>query len=346
MPPVPPPPTRVALVGLDGFYFAQTFAARLRGMPEVALAGCCTLGVPDDEVAANCGEPPEGFAARYGLALYGEVDALLAAERPQAAVVATRPSRAGRVAALLAERGIHVFLAKPGVVEPAAAEEVRRAAGRGGACIAAGLTARLQPSLAAAARRVRSGEIGRPVALRIAHQHGHLSGWPAGCWYRDPAEGGPALFLGWYVIDLAQWLAGSALAEVRGFGGRLVDLASPFPDFYKAVGRLASGALVALEIHFGVRYAWPSFEVEVIGETGAVSATDQMWAGRVSGAGGAGGMQALVPPGPDLETAELRDWLAACGDPARRPFFGADDLVATVRGCRMLGDAVQELRPA
>jgi predicted dehydrogenase len=332
-------PSRVALVGLDGFYFAQTVAARLRAMPEVALAGCCALGVPDDEVAANCGEAPTAFAARHGLALHGELDALLAAERPQAAVVVTRPSRAGRVAALLAERGIHVFLAKPGVVAPDAAQEVRRAAQRGGACVAAGLTARLQPPFAAAARRIRDGEIGRPVALRIAHQHGHLGGWPAGCWYRDPAEGGPALFLGWYVVDLAQWLGGSALAEARGLAARLVDLGSPFPDFYKAVGRLASGALVALEIHFGVRYAWPSFEVEVIGETGAIAATDQAWAGRVS-AGGA--VQALVPAGPDLETAELRDWLAACADPAaRRPFFGADDLVATARGCGVLSDAVQ-----
>jgi predicted dehydrogenase len=145
--------------------------------------------------------------------------------------------------------------------------------------------------------------------------------------------------LGWYVVDLAQWLAGSVLAEVRGFAGRLVDLGSPFPDFYKAVGRLASGALVTLEIHFGVRYAWPSFEVEVIGETGAITATDQAWSGRVSVAGGA--VQPLLPPGPDLETAELRDWLAACADPARRrPFFGADDLAAVVRGCRMLGQAV------
>ena len=338
---MPPQPLRVALVGLDSFYFAQTFADRLRAMPEVATAGCCTLGVPAVEVAANCGEPPEAFAARHGLALHRDLDELLAAERPQAAVIATRPSRAGRIAATLAERGVHVFLAKPGVTRPDAAEDVRRAAQRGGACVAAGLTARLHPAVAAAARRVHAGEIGRPVALRVAHQHGHLGAWPPDCWYFDPAEGGPALFLGWYVVGLAQWLGASPIQELRGSAARLVDLRSPFADFYKAVGRLASGALVGLDLHFGVRYAWPSFEIEVLGETGAVTASDQPWAGRVSAGGGA--VQPLVPPGPDLETAELRDWLAACAGPERhRPFFGADDLVATVRGCHLLCEAMED----
>ncbi len=89
-----------------------------------------------------------------------------------------------------------------------------------------------------------------------------------------------------------------------------------------------------------MRYAWPSFEIEVLGETGAVTASDQPWAGRVSAGGVA--VQPLVPPGPDLETAELRDWLAACAGPERRrPFFGADDLVATVRGCHLLREAME-----
>jgi predicted dehydrogenase len=331
-----PAPIRVALVGLDSFHFAQTLAARLRAMPEAAPAGCCPAGATDAEVAANCGETPAAFAARHGLALHRELDALLAAERPQAAVVATRPSRAGPLAAALAARGIHVYLVKPGVGETAEAEAVASAAHRGGACVAAGLTARLQPSLAAAARRIHAGEIGRPVALRIAHQHGHLSSWAPGCWYREPGEGGPAAFLGWYVVDLARWLTGSPLEELHGMAARLVDLASPFPDFYKAVGKMGSGALVALEVHFGVRYPWPSFEVEVIGETGAITASDQPWTGRLS-AGGA--MHPLAAPGTDLETAELRDWLAACAGPGRRPFFGADDLVATVRACRLFRDA-------
>lgn len=327
---------RVALVGLDSFYFAQTLAARLRSMPEVVPAGCCTAGASDADIAANCGETPEAFASRHGLALHRDLDALLAAESPRAAVVATRPSRAGPIAAALAARGVHVYLVKPAVLEPADAAALRAAALGGGACVAAGLTARLQPCVAAAARRVHAGEIGRPVALRIAHQHGHLSSWAPGCWYRDPAEGGPAVFLGWYVVDLARWLTGSPLEELRGAAARLVDLGSPFPDFYKAVGRTASGALVALELHFGVRYPWPSFEIEVIGETGAVTASDQAWAGRFSAAGA---MHPLAPPGPDLETAELRDWLAACAEPGRRPLFGVDDLVATVRGCRMLREA-------
>ncbi len=331
-----PAPIRVALVGLDSFHFAQALAARLQTMPEVAPAGCCPAGASDAEVAANCGEAPAAFAARHGLALHRELEALLEAERPQAAVVATRPSRAGPLAAGLAARGIHVYLVKPGVCAPADAVAVRDAALRGGACVAAGLTARLHPSIAAAARRVHAGEIGRPVALRIAHQHGNLSSWAPGCWYREAGEGGPAAFLGWYVVDLAAWLTGSHLEEAHGAAARLVDVASPFPDFYKAVGRMGSGALAALEVHFGVRYPWPSFEVEVIGETGAVTASDQAWTGRLS-AGGR--MSPLPPPGPDLETAELRDWLAACAEPGRRPFFGADDLVATVRACGLFREA-------
>ena len=326
----------VALVGLDGFYFAHAFAARLGALPGVTAAGCCTLGLDDAEVAANCGEVPEAFGRRYGLTMYRDLEELLATEHPRAAVVATRPSRAGALAAALAERGVHVFLAKPGVTTPEAADAVRQAAARGGVCVAAGLTARLDPLLAEAARRVHAGEIGRPVAVRIAHQHGYLSGWPAGSWYFDPREGGPALFLGWYVVDLAQWLTGSPVVDLQVCCGHLVDRDSPFPDFYKGVGRTASGALLSLDVHFGVRYPWPSFEVEVLGDRGGIATSHHSRTGRMATASG---VQPFEAAATDLEAAELGDWLTACAAAGRRPFFNADDLVATLHGCRLFQQA-------
>lgn len=63
---------------------------------------------------------------------------------------------------------------------------------------------------------------------------------------------------------------------------------------------------------------------------------------RVDGSGvRAGAMHPLGLPDPDPETAELRDGLAAAAEPGRRPRFGADDLVATVRGCRMFAEATR-----
>ncbi len=335
---------RVALVGLDSFHFAQAYAARLRRLPEAEPAGCCTLGVSDAEIAANCGQTAAAFGSRHGFAVYRDLAALLSAERPDAAVLTTRPSRAGAVAAALARRGVHVFLAKPGVTEVSAAEAVREAAAHNGACVAAGLTARLHPMAAWAALRIGAGDIGRPVALRVAHQHGHLGAWPPGCWYFDAAEGGPALFLGWYVVDLARWLGGSSVSDLLGCAAHLVDTASPFPDFYKAVGRTASGALLSLEVHFGVRFPWPAFAVEVIGDRGGVIVSDRPYAGRLFAVGGHEETFSAEPA--DLEAAELRDWLAACADAGRRPFFDGDDLVETLRACGRLKAATGEWQRA
>ena len=42
--------------------------------------------------------------------------------------------------------------------------------------------------------------------MRLCQHHGTIDVFNAADWYRDPAEGGPELSLGWHGIDLVPYL--------------------------------------------------------------------------------------------------------------------------------------------
>ncbi|MBT5532125.1 Gfo/Idh/MocA family oxidoreductase, partial [Candidatus Poribacteria bacterium] len=109
---------RVALVGMDSFYFTQTIAGLLGDLPGAEWVGCCDLGVPD-ECVANAGKPSTEIADEHGVPLFSDIDALLASGQPDAAVIATNPSRVPEVAAALAASGLHLYIVKPAALNAA-----------------------------------------------------------------------------------------------------------------------------------------------------------------------------------------------------------------------------------
>ena len=323
---------KIALLGLDSFFFASALIDALRAAPGCELAACCDLGVPPQDVRDNAGLYPDELARRAGAPLYHSPADLFAAHDIEGVCVATRPSRLPDVLPALAGRGLHAYLVKPAAASERDLEGLAAFLSGSAGVVVSGLTARLDPVLRDARERVAAGAVGKPAAVRVMHQHGRLTSWPRTSWYFEAAEAPPAINLGWYCADLLGWFTGSRLEDLSGRAGRLVDRDSPHPDYIKAVGRLKSGALASLDILFGVAWPYPAFEIEVIGETGAIRVSQPCAAGQWFTARGALG---FGQPPADLLQAELRQWVRACGG-GEEPFITGEEIVANLRDCFLL----------
>jgi len=91
---------------------------------------------PDTELAACCDASPDrarDYADAFGFRRwYGEVPAMLAAERPDAVVMAVPPGATCAAAGPVLERGFPLLLEKPPGLTPAELDRLVAAAGRGG----------------------------------------------------------------------------------------------------------------------------------------------------------------------------------------------------------------------
>ncbi len=179
------------------------------------VAGCRVVGIADPDA----GNRSLARRALGGVPTCADLSDLLARVAADAALISTsRESQATLVETAL-EHGLHVLVEKPLAIEAADARRLAALAASRGRLLQPGCTRRLCPGFAALRAQMREAGTG-PWQLRITLQ---TSG---GQWERIGAQEEDALFdellfdLGPDLVDLAVWLAGSAVMAVRTKPGR------------------------------------------------------------------------------------------------------------------------------
>jgi len=300
---------KVGIVGLASRYWPGAFAERLRGMAEVDLVGASYCERDDAFIVASLGSTKEAFADRYRLPLYASPGDLLSAQRPDAVVICEETSQQYRYVELAAAAGLHCFVAKPMAVTLAAADRMVAAVERAGVVASTGSTQRFDGALRLVWERLQRGEIGDIVSIRAMHQHGNLDAFGPDDWYRRPVNGGPEFSLFWYVIDCLRWLSGKEMAGVYAQYDNFLWPQSPFFDTAKALLRFTDGTLGSVDAYFGMRWPYPSWEVEVVGSKGAIKTTQSAFEGTQYGPDG---IVSFYRSQNDHLAAELRHWVGAC----------------------------------
>ncbi len=297
---------RVALVGMDSFYFTQTISGLLHGLEGAEWVGCCDLGVPDeclDNVGAAAGDIADG----HSVPLFSDLDSLLEGARPEAAVIATNPARIPDVVAALAAAGLHLYIVKPAALNAAGSAALRASIGDSSQVIVSGMTYRRHPSVIAAREALASGAIGELSSFRAMHQHGRLSIWEPKSWYFTEPEMNPALYLGWYVADMFRWFVGEAATDVAALGSRLADPTSPHEDTVRSLCRAPSGVVGSLDVYFGVSWPYADLEVELLGTEGAIRFNARDGGEIVTSEGS----ERIEPASLNMMQVELEAWIAA-----------------------------------
>ena len=247
-------PFRLALVG----------AGRMGSTHARALGG--EGGI---EVSAVV-EPSDQAVARLGLGphRYRDVGELLAADRPDGALVAVPSRFHGEVVSSLLRAGVPVLCEKPLGLTTGAALELGQLARTTGVPLVVGYWRRFVPELRALREQVTAGELGEVQFILCAQWDER----PPPVAFRDPASSGGILIdMGVHEIDQIRWLLGQEIEQASGFAAS-VSSEAPVPGDPESVSiaaRLSGGATALITL---IRRHPPGemVRVEIVGTERAV----------------------------------------------------------------------------
>lgn len=259
------PMLNVGLIGLEHLH-PRSY------MPLFERAGMNVTGVV--EIDAELRRP---FCAEFNAAGYATVGELLDAQKIDVAAIFLPHVDCPDAAAQCAAHGIHLMVEKPMAASAAGAQRIVDAANKHGVLLTTGYVWRLHPVARELRALVRSGEIGRVVALEGRCAAGRLQRYIDGHaeWILQKMRsgGGPMYNLGVHWIDLFQWLLDEPVVEVCGRNVK-VNTQYDVEDNSFAHLQFAGGAVAALDISYTVPDAFPfgrDLYVAVRGTQGAIA---------------------------------------------------------------------------
>ena len=206
-------PIRIALCGAG--LIGRSHAAILARLPR-SEAEFVAIADPSPETA--------GLAESLDVPHYADVETMLDAARPDAAIIATPNQLHGAHTQACIARGVGVLIEKPMAEDVATAEAMAAAASAAGVALLVGHFRRHNPVVAAARRLIRDGGLGRLVSIAASSTVLKPDPYFETEWRRAPG-GGPILINLVHDIDVLRHLCGEietvqAITSnaVRGFG--------------------------------------------------------------------------------------------------------------------------------
>jgi predicted dehydrogenase len=250
---------RLAVVGVGriGLTHAESLAKRVAGARLIAV----TTSKPERAAAARqrCGD----------VAVYADLEALLASEQLDAVVIASSTSAHADNVETCAAAGWHIFCEKPLALTLADCDRAIAATEQAGVKLMMGHVRQFDGGHIEAKRLIEAGAIGKPLVFRAIS--GDVDPPPPS--FANPAvSGGLILDAMYHDLYLSRWLMDDEVLRVYAEGGALVDEAiGAVGDVDNAVValRFAGGPMGTLFVSRTTRYGH-DLRVEVIGDEGAV----------------------------------------------------------------------------
>ncbi len=250
---------RVAVVGVGriGLTHAESLARRVHGARLVAV----TTSKAERAAAARerCGT----------VAVYADLDTLLAAGGLDAVVIASSTSVHADNVVQCAEAGLHILCEKPLALTLGDCDRAIAAAEQARVRLRVGHVRRFDAGHVEAKRFIEAGAIGKPLVFRAIS--GDVDPPPPS--FANPVvSGGLLLDAMYHDLYISRWLMADEVARTYAEGGALVDPAvGAVGDVDNAVVtlRFTGGAMGTLFVSRTTRYGH-DLRIEVIGDEGAV----------------------------------------------------------------------------
>lgn len=284
---------RCALVG-TGNWTASALLPALRSDGGVDVAACVGATLEEGQLFAR---------AHDVRAAYSNLDAMLAAEKLDVAVIATPDHlHAAQVKALM-DAGVAVYCEKPLSNDPGSAHALVALQRSAGTPATVGYSFRFNPAIQALKADLDAGKFGEIWLIELAEHNPqfHPAGGKPMNWKGDPtqAAGGALFEYGSHVIDMGAWLLGPIARVSSSFkrvltGARLDDISTLQMEFANG----AQGMLISSWVLSG---GFPGTKVKLHGSdaVGEVLLDDRLPSGQrysFAPAYGALGAEREVPP--------------------------------------------------
>lgn len=225
---------RICIVG------AGNLATR-RIYPYIGAAGGQLVGVCDLDATKATRN-----ARRFGGTAYGDMDAMLDAQKPDGVIICIGPEQHAELAPRVLARGLPVYTEKPPAPSAAGALAVARAAKSAGLLCMTAFKKRYSTAFARARQWVEEMPAGSVLSIGIDYASGGYS--------NDSPRSSFLLDFGIHIIDLVGYLMGDA-ESVFAF--------TRDQHAYAVSIRFASGAVGSLNLNDGRSFGVPTEEVEI-----------------------------------------------------------------------------------
>ncbi len=274
--------TRIGIVGLQSVYWPNAFANCLSAIPDAALVACADLDYDPNLISISLGKTPVKYAEAHGLQLYHDPIEMIQKEGLDAVCICAKNTEAVRLVEQVAPLGVDIYIAKPMATTVEAAERIVRVVRDHEVIATSGTTERFDGGIREAYQQFKNGVIGELISVRALHQHGSINSFPKEDWYWERAQGGPELSLIWYAADVVRWFTGSEVTRVYAEYDNYLSDCSPFMDNGKIILRFENGAMGSIDIYFSMDgFRFPSYEVELVGTTGAIRTQQSVYEGTL-----------------------------------------------------------------
>jgi len=179
---------------------------------KVLLPAFREAGVDLVSVASSGGLSAAHAGRKFGFAeATTDVDAMLARDDIDTAVIATRHDSHARLVCQALREGKHVFVEKPLAMRPEELEEIRRAYDGATGLLMVGFNRRFSPQIAKMEELLRRSK--QPKSIIITVNAGAI---PGDHWTQDRQVGGGRIIgEGCHFVDLARFLAGAPVRSVQ-----------------------------------------------------------------------------------------------------------------------------------
>lgn len=297
---------RFGLIGFSQGFYATTYTKALMSRKDVDIAAVCDLGASPSYVQECAFVNPREFCDEVGAQLVNDLSAFFALDL-DIVMVASETWQHTEHTLLALEQDCHVFVGKPLSFFAKEVEEVKRVAEAKNLLVLPGQPLRYEQGLHEAVERVRSGEIGEPINIRLFLSHEAMVHQD---WERDPQRsGGPLGTFGVYLFDIIRWLTGQEFVELFAYGDNFVFPQISTYDTVQIGGKLSSGALVQLNLASTITWPYPFLILEVVGTKGVLRTNYDNYTVAVQGEGGASLGSIRYSP---MGTLEINHFVDCC----------------------------------
>ena len=263
--------------GILGCGLAAGFhASAIRAAEGASLAAVCDVSLPR----------AEAFAAEYGCAAYGDVQAFAADPEIDAVCVCTPSGYHAENAVVLLRAGKHLLIEKPLAVNEAQAKAVLDAAKESERTVGVVSQLRCCPDVRQLKELIASGALGRPVSAQLSMiYHRDEAYYKNSAWHGTLAlDGGGALInQGIHGVDLLLWMLG----RVKRVSAAKATLRHTIEaeDTLAALLEFESGCLCTLSAATSVAHGQPR-TLTVFGTKGSAVLTEDKLTSLVTEEGG------------------------------------------------------------
>ncbi len=234
-------PARIALVGAG--QIGRRHIEAMRGNQGLHVV----TAIADPSPAA------EAVAREIGVPFYASEEQLLARETPDGVIIATPNQHHASVGLACIDRKIPILVEKPIADSVSSALKLVDAAERAGVPVLVGHHRRHNPIMQTAAEVIRSGAIGKVIAVAGLWLSHKPTDYFNITWRREPG-GGPVLINAIHDIDCLRMLCGDI--DVVQASTACAARPNPVEDTAAAVLTFANGALGTLVVSDAVSAPW------------------------------------------------------------------------------------------